>query len=327
MKNIGSGTFFGIVALVLVLNSSLYIVGEWQQAVVVQLGRIVGEPKTKAGLQFKIPFMQDVRFFEKRMITWDGKPEMVPTADKKYIFVDTTARWKITDPRRFYEAVQSEQTATQRIASIIEGKTKNIVSKYRLVETVRNTNEIIENLEKEREAAVDQIIDPELAIEEKITGEIEKVYLGREKLAHMITESARKEVKTFGIELIDVLIRRIAYEPSVETKVFDRMISERTRIAEKIRSVGKGEEAKIKGTLNLDLKKIESEAYRVSQEFMGKAEADSMAIYSKALKKDPGYYSFIRTLDAYKKAFPNRANFIISTDSEFLKMLKRSDDK
>lgn len=314
-----------ILLLLIGVRGSVYTVGEWQQAVVVQLGKIVGDPKVEAGLYFKMPFFQDVRYFDKRILTWDGSPEMVPTADKKYIEIDTTARWRITDPRRFYERVQAERTAMQRISSIIAGKTKNVVSKYKLVETVRNTNEIIQEVESSRhpdaQEAQKETAATLVEVEEKITGEIESISLGREQLSKMITSLAREDVQTLGIELIDVLIKRVSYEPSVQSKVFDRMISERTRIAEKIRSIGKGEEAKIRGKLNLDLKKIESEAYKKAQIIKGKAEAEAITIYAGSLKKDPGYYTFTRTLEVYKKAIPGRANFIISTESELFKML------
>ena len=293
--------------LFILFNSATFRVNEWEQAIVVQFGKIVGEPKVNAGLHFKVPFIQDVRFFDKRILTWDGKPEQVPTKDKKYIWVDTTARWRIVNPVRFLQTVQDERRATRRITSIIEGRTKNIVSKYNLVETVRNTNDILE-----------KAVELE-GTEEEITN-IETIKVGREKLSQIIGESAREEVGTFGIELIDVLIRRISYEKSVEKKVFDRMISERNRIAERIRSIGKGEEAKITGTLNLDLKTIESEAYRKAKLIKGKADSEAIRIYAEAVKQDPGYYDFIQTLDAYKAALPGKAKFIISTNSHFFKV-------
>ena len=309
-------TLFWILAAVLFIsmNSSIYIVGEWQQAIITQFGKIVGKPVTEAGLHFKLPFVQDVRYFEKRMLNWDGEPAQVPTRDKKFIFVDTTARWRIDDPVKFLQTVQSERQALQRISSIIDGKTKNIISNYKLVETVRNTNRILEK-------ASEQSSDDE--VEEKITGEIEAIEAGREKLSRIITDQARKEISSLGIHLIDVLIRRIAYEKSVEGKVFDRMISERNRIAEKIRSVGKGEVAKINGRRDLELKRIESEAYRQSKVIRGKAEAEAISIYAEAMNQDKDFYKFKRTLEAYEKTLPNRAKLILSTDSDFFKWLKK----
>lgn len=299
--------------LLILLNSSIYIVSEWEQAIITQFGKIVGEPVTEAGLHFKTPFMQEVRYFDKRMLNWDGEPAQVPTRDKKFIFVDTTARWRIKDPVRFLETVQTEPQAMRRISSIIDGKTKTVISKYNLVETVRNTNTILEK--SQTESAADNEVD------ERIVVEIEPIKAGREKLSRIITEEARKEIDSLGIHLIDVLIRRIAYEKSVEDKVFERMISERKRIAEKIRSIGKGEVAKISGRMDLDLKRIESEAYRKSEVIRGKAEAKAIAIYAQTMGQDPEFYKFSRTLEAYQKAMPKQTRLVLSSESGIFKML------
>ena len=308
--NLILGTLFG---LSVVIYSSVFTVHEWQQAIVTQFGKIIGEPVSDAGIHFKIPFIQDVRYFEKRILNWDGEPAQVPTKDKKFILVDTTARWRIVDPVKFIQTVQDEDRAMLRITSIIDGKTKTVISNYNLVETVRNTNSI---LDKVAQAAQDEG-------EEKITGEIEVIEAGREKLSELITLQARKEIDSLGVELIDVLIRRIAYEKSVESKVFDRMISERMRIAEKIRAIGKGEEAKIRGTLNLDLKTIESEAYRQAQTIRGESEAKAIQIYADAMGQDPEFFEFIRTMEAYKKSLPERANIIFGSDSKFFQRMNK----
>lgn len=307
-----------VLTLAILLNSSLHVVGEWQQVIITQFGRIVGEPITEAGLHFKLPFIQQVRYFDKRMLNWDGDPAQVPTRDKKFIFVDTTARWRIQDPVKFLQTVQTERQALRRISSIIDGKTKTIISNYNLVETVRNTNRI---LEQEREEA-SRAAEDNGELDDRISGEIEAIEAGREKLSRIITEQARKEIESLGIHLIDVLIRRIAYEKSVETKVFERMISERNRIAEKIRSIGKGEVAKINGRRDLDLKRIESEAYRKSEAIRGRAQAEAIAIYAKAMGQDPSFYRFKRTLEAYEKTMPDRAQMILSTDSQFFDLIK-----
>ena len=313
MKNIKGGTVFAIIfALVLVLRGSVYTVGEWQQAIITQFGKIVGEPVSRPGLHFKLPLVQDVRYFEKRMLNWDGNPDKVPTRDKKFIIVDTSARWLINDPVKFLQTVQNEERALLRIGNILDSKTKNIISKYNLVETVRNTNEIIVEIEKMGKE------------DDKITGEIAKIKIGRENLAKQIPEASMPEIQTLGIKLIDVLITRIAYEKSVEAKVFERMISERKRIAEKIRSVGKGEEAKIRGKLNLDLKKIQSEAYRKSQTLKGVGEAESIKIYAEAMRLDPGFYEFNRTMDAYRETIPGKTRLILGTSNQFLKFLGKN---
>jgi membrane protease subunit HflC len=309
-------TILVTIGIVLILiRSSTYIVNEWQQAIITQFGKIIGEPIAEAGIHFKVPFIQDVRYFDKRILNWDGEPAQVPTKDKKFIHVDTTARWRIVDPVTYLQTVQNEQRAIRRITSIIDGKIKTVISNNNLVETVRNTNAILEKAQDLREQEGD--------VDERVTGEIEAIEKGREQLSHQITKQARAEIESLGIDLIDVLIRRIAYEKSVESKVFDRMISERTRIAEKIRSIGKGEEAKIGGQMNLELKKIESEAYRRSQGIRGQGEAKAIAIYADSMKQDPDFFGFIRTLDAYKKTMPGRANLILGTDSEFFRLLDK----
>ena len=304
----------GVVVALIALYSCTYTVGQWQIAIITQFGKIVGEPILKPGLHFKIPMVQDVRYFDRRILSWDGEPSLIPTQGK-YILVDTTARWRISDPRKFIETVQNEGRAERRITSILEGKTKNIITRYPLVDTVRNTNAIIEKVKKRETQKSDE--DAEM-----VTGEIDEVTVGREQLQGMITTSARPEINELGIELIDVLIRRVAYEPSVEKKVFSRMISERNRIAEKIRSVGKGEKAKIQGKLNLDLKTIESRAYRTAKKLRGDAEGQATKIYADALNQAPEFYEFTKTLEAYKKTMPEKGRFLLSTDSRFFQLLK-----
>lgn len=312
-----------VIALVAILNSGLFIVPEGQQAIITQFGRPIGAPRTEAGLQFKLPFVQEVRLLDKRMLNWDGKPNQIPTKDKKYIYVDTTARWRIADPLLFIRTVQDERKALSRIDNIVESATRDVISGHNLVEAVRNTNSILDRvrrLEAERKTNPDK-----LNIEDdEVTGEIEAVSEGREKLSAKIVEKARGELKDFGISLIDVQLRRIAYEDSVEKKVYDRMISERRRIAEKIRSVGEGEKAKIRGKTSQDLQQIQSDAYRSVQEIRGKAEAEAINIYAEAIGQDHGFYRFLRTLEAYRGSLRADTNLIVSSDSEFLRLLKET---
>ena len=314
-----------IVFTALMLISSGYTLPEGRQALITQFGRIIGKPVTKAGLHFKIPFIQEVRLFDKRILEWDGDPNQVPTKDKKFIWVDTTARWRIVDAIKFAQTVRTEDAAKTRLDSILDGATRDVISKNNLVEAVRNTNTLLDQAKKRKEMLLDQAnnqsLTEKIEMEEEITGELEAVAVGREKLSAMIHERATSNLIELGIELIDVQLRRIAYEKSVEDKVYERMISERNRIAEKIRSIGKGEQAKIRGKLNRDLKEIESTAYRQSQEIKGKAEAESIAIYAKSLSQDPAFYEFSRTLDAYKKTLKAKGNVVMSTDSDFLKLL------
>jgi membrane protease subunit HflC len=287
------------------------------QALITEFGQIQGKPITKAGLRFKLPY-QDVRYFDKRILTWDGDIEQIPTKDKKYIWVDTTARWKIIEVRKFAESVVSEREARARLDGILDGATRDTISSHNLVEAVRNSNSIIQDAAKSAEAAKELGLDPE-----EVMAEIEKISVGREKLSKFIMDNASAQLAKLGIQLIDVQIRRIAYEKSVEKKVYDRMVSERERIAERIRSFGKGEEAKIRGKLNRDLKQIESDAYRVSQEIKGKAEGEAIKIYALSMKQDPSYYEFKRTLEVYQKSLA-KGSFILSTDSQFLKLLNKA---
>jgi modulator of FtsH protease HflC len=320
-------------------NMTFYTLPEGVQALVTQFGKIQGEPVTTAGLKFKLPW-QNVRYFDKRILTWDGDAEQIPTKDKKYIIVDTTARWKIKNVRKFAESVISERGARDRLDGILDGATRDVISNQNLVEAVRNSNTIIKQLADAKKALKDKRkaknatnadevkkdvtkVVEELAAAEELAIDIEKIHTGRDKLSKLIITEAREQLGKFGIELIDVQLRSISYIRSVETKVYDRMISERQRIAERIRSVGKGEEAKIRGTLNKDLKKIESEAYRKSQIIKGKAEGQSIQIYAKSLKADPKYYKFTRTLEAYKKTMP-KGEFILSTESDFLNLLQKN---
>lgn len=305
-----------IVVVVLVLRSGLYVVNEAEQAVVTQFGEIIGEPKTEAGIKFKAPFVHEVTYFDKRIQHWDGDPAQVPTKDKKFILVDTAARWRIVDPVEFFKTVRNKSLALSRITGILDGAAKNIISNYALVESVRNTNQIMEKIGEFSRTDGDG--------EDTIVGEIEKIEEGREKLSNLIEKAAQTEVKSLGIEILDVLITRIAYVKEVESKVFDRMISERKRVAEKIRSFGKGEVAKIQGQLNLDLKKIESEAYKKAQSIRGKADAEAIKIYADAMKQGPDFYEFVRTMDAYKKTLPKTDQLILGTDSEFFRRLDQS---
>jgi membrane protease subunit HflC len=308
-----------LIVLLLTFNGTVFTLSEGQQALITQFGQIQGAPITAAGLHFKRPFINDVRYFDKRILSWDGDPEQIPTKDKKYIWVDTTARWKIKDLVKFAETVQNENGARARLDGILDGVTRDTISNHNLVEAVRNSNGIFEQIEQRRsEAAAGNAV-----VEEEITGEIERINKGREQLSRLIIERARRELEAFGIELIDVQLRRIAYEKSVEDKVYERMISERNRVAEKIRSIGKGEDAKIRGKLNRDLKEIESLAYRKSQEKRGEAEGKAIGIMAEAVKVDPDYFEFTRTLEAYKKALEGKGHFILSTDSDFLSLLQK----
>jgi modulator of FtsH protease HflC len=305
----------------LVAREATYLVSEWEQAVITQFGRPIGSPINNAGLHFKVPFIQKVHRFDKRILNWDGYPNQIPTKDKKYILVDTTARWRITDALLFLQTVQTEGGARMRLDGILDAVTRDAISNHNLVEAVRNSNAILDRIAVQLEAQKRGDNIP--GTEEEVVGEIEHVAVGREALSSIIIERARAGLKEFGIEIIDVQLRRIAYESSVEAKVYERMISERQRIAQKIRSVGLGERAKIEGKIAKDLQEIESEAYRQVQQIKGTAEARATRIYAQAMNADPDFYRFIRTLEAYRNSLPNDTQLILSTDSQFLEMLRK----
>ncbi len=318
-------SILGIIILLIAIicvNSSFFIIHEGQQGIVTQFGKPIGQPYTKAGVHFKTPFLQEVRYVDKRILSWDGDPNQIPTKDKKYIKVDTTARWKIIDALKFIQTVQNEQGAKARLDTILDGYTRDIISGHNLVEAVRDSNNILEKIEEKKQEIATRKKNGEFILEEEIAGDIDSIKVGREKLSQMIVEQADKELRTLGIQLIDVQLRRISYEASVERKVYERMISERQRIAQKIRSIGKGEKAKIEGRITKDLKEIESKAYREAEIIKGKAEATATKIYANALNKDPKFYDFIKTMESYKKSIKADSKFILSSDSEYLKFFK-----
>ena len=306
--------------LVIFAPQTVFILPQWEQAIITRFGKPTGGPITEAGLHYKWPFMDKVHRLDKRILNWDGFPNQIPTKDKKYIIVDTTARWRISDPLKFIQAVQTENGARVRLGGILEANTRDMISAHNLVEAVRNTNDIIELVKERRKRYAEGNAALE---EEEISGEIEPVTVGREHLSQLIRDAAALQLIDLGIELIDVQLRHISYEASVEVKVYERMISERQRIAQKIRSVGKGEQASILGKTSRDLKKIESEAYRTAQGIKGKADSEAIRIYARAMNADPSFYEFTRKLEAYRNSFKANTKMILSTESNFLNLLRK----
>jgi len=311
MKNIiFSITIAVFVIGFLIITGALYTINETQQVVVTQFGEPIGDPITKPGLHFKIPFIQQANYFEKRILEWDGNPNQIPTKDKKYIWVDTTARWKIVDALKFLQSVSNENGAHARLDDIIDSATRDFITSHYLVEVVRNTNRIL-NESRENEDSSDQI-----------SAEIEEINLGRDALTRGILHEAAKIVPQYGIELIDVRVKRINYVSDVQKKVFERMISERKRAAEQYRSEGQGKKAEIEGQMGKELKEIRSDAYRVAEELKGKADATAIDIYADAYNRDPEFYAFLKTLETYKDTIDKDTTVILTTDSEYLDYLK-----
>ncbi len=298
------------VAAAFLLYNSAYVVDEREQVVVTQFGKVVGTPKKAPGLYFKLPFIQNTNYFPKNLLDWDGDPGQIPTLDKTYIWVDTFARWKIVDPVKFFQTVNNTVSALGRLDDIIDPAVRNFITSYRLIESVRSSNRELDTLE----------IGFEDIKEETPYGH--RVTTGRAKITQGILEQAKPKLAKFGIELVDVKIKRINYVEQVRKSVYNRMIAERKQIAEKFRSEGQGEARKILGEKERDLKKITSEAYRKAQEIMGKADAEVTKIYASAYGVDPEFFSFLKTLEIYTKSLDKDSTLILSTDSEFLKYLK-----
>ncbi|MDF1579694.1 MAG: protease modulator HflC [Desulfuromonadales bacterium] len=302
-----------IVAIIVVMvgQSGLYVVKEGEQALVTQFGDPI-KVVTDAGLKFKLPLVQDIHRFQKRILKWDGDPNQIPTKDKKYIWVDTTARWKISDPLKFYTTVATENGALSRLDDIIDSVVRDAVSGHLLVELVRGREYRTSAGEIEETFNVDgDIIDL-------------KDLTGREEILAGILDKARANTPDYGIDLIDVQIKRINYVEQVRQRVYERMISERKKVAAQYRSEGEGEKADILGQMQKELKRIESEAYRTAVELRGQADAEAAAIYAAAYNQDAKFYALTRTLEAYRKAIKGNSRLVLSTDSEFYRYIQSS---
>lgn len=293
---------------VLMAYTSAFIVNETEQVVITQFGRVVGTPKQAPGLYFKVPVIQEATYFPKNLLQWEGDPGQIPTLDKTYIWVDVFARWKIVDPVKFFQTVNNTTSAQSRLDDIIDPATRNFITSYRLIEAVRRSNRELDTFE--------------IGLEDIQKEPVEQITAGRDKITHGILEQAQPKLTPFGIELVDVKIKRINYVEQVRESVYGRMIAERKQIAEKFRSEGKGEAAKIIGEKERDLKRITSEAYRTAQEIKGKADAEATKLYAQAFGIDPEFYSFTKSLEVYNDTLGENSSVVLSTNSEFLKYLK-----
>jgi membrane protease subunit HflC len=303
-----------LLVVILVLYNSAFVVNETEQVVITQFGRIMGEPIKDPGLKFKLPFVQNANFFPKNLLDWDGDPGQIPTLDKTFIYVDSFARWRIVDPVKFFQTVNNQMNALNKLNDIIDPAVRNFITSNRLIEAVRKSNRKLDTAEIG--------LDDEDTISQRGTYMIQ---VGREKITRGIMEQAQPKLAQFGIELVDVKIKRINYVEEVRKSVYGRMIAERKQIAEKFRSEGKGEAQKILGDKEKDLQQITSEAYRKAQEIKGKADAEATKIYAAAYGLDPEFYSFVQTLEVYKDSLDKDSSVVLSTDSEFLKYLKGYD--
>lgn len=297
-----------VVIVLAFVTGAIYIVSEINQVVITQFGKPVGDPVTAAGMHFKMPFIQMGHYFDKRLLDWDGDPNQIPTRDKKYIWVDTTARWKIVDALKFLQSVGTERGAYARLDDIINSATRDVITSHVLVESTRDSNRIL-----------DTEIEGPVTLAEEV---LEKIEFGRAVLEKEILGRSKELAPQYGIEIVDVRIKRINYVEDVRKKVYDRMIAERKRAAEQYRSEGRGKSAEIRGQMEKELKLITSEAYRTAQGIRGQADAGAISIYADAYNKDPDFYSFMKTLETYRNTVDDKSTIILTTDSDYYKYFK-----
>jgi membrane protease subunit HflC len=314
MRGIGFSVL--VLLVIILLFASTYVVREWEQVVITQFGDPVGDPVTEAGLHFKLPFIQAVNRFERRILVWDGEKGQVTTSDKRYIWVDTTARWRIVEPLTFLQAVRTERGAQTRLDDILDGATRDIISGHKLIEVVRLSNRVLDLPPEEEGEGTSFDASPDESRE--------RIEQGRDRLVEAILAKAQLKVPEYGIELIDVRIKRINYVEKVQKDVYDRMKSERERIAERYRSEGKGKKAEIDGQRMREEKKISSEAYKKAQEIVAKADAEAARIFADAYNRDPEFYAFWRTLATYKNVVGGNTTLILSPKSELYRYLESS---
>ena len=309
-----NATMIGIGILVLlgvsVAGGGAYIVGETDQVVITQFGDPKGDPVTTPGLHFKIPFIRKANYFDKRFLEWDGDPNEVPTRDKRFIHVDTYARWRITDPLLYFQRLRSEQGAQSRLDDILDGETRNVIAKHDLIEVVRSSNR-------------DFVISQEIGGDSARMSEA-PIEFGREELAREVLLAAQGRTEDLGIEILDFQFKRLNYVEEVREEVYARMVSERQRIAEQFRSEGAGESARISGERERELKEITSEAYRQAQEIKGRADAEAADIYAEAYNRDAEFYRFLKTMEVLRETMDSSTVLVLSTDGDFLRYLGRA---
>ena len=306
MKQLSLVLVAAIVLLVFAtLGGAFFMVNEAQQVIITQFGKPVGEPILTPGLKVKMPFIQKANYFDKRFLEWDGEPNEVPTRDKRFIYVDTYARWRITDPLLFFQRLRDERGAQSRLDDILDGETRNTIAKHDLIEVVRSTN---------REFEVSSAIEGEA---------MRQITAGRAVLEQEVLTNASARTEVLGIEILDFQFKRTNYAEKDRPKVYERMISERQRIAEEYRSEGAGEAARILGNKDRDLKQITSEAYREAQEIKGKADAEAADIYAAAYNRDPDFYRFLKTMEVYTTTMGKDTILLLTTDGEFLRYMER----
>ncbi|MGY6521861.1 MAG: protease modulator HflC [Mongoliitalea sp.] len=299
----------GAIAAILLWNS-VYILDETKQAIVTQFGKPVGDPRTEPGINLKVPFLHKVQFFDKRYLEWDGDRNQVPTKDKKFIFVDSYARWEITNPLQFFIRLRDERSAQSRLDDILDGETRNAVASHDLLDLVRSTN---------RDPEVTEDFMEEIEI-------LEDISVGRAQIEKIILEKANERTTDLGVRILDFRFKRMNYVDEVRDRVYDRMISERVRIADQFKSEGQGEARKIEGNKERDLAQIQSEAFKLAEEIKGRADAEATNIYATAYNRNRqavDLYKFLRTMESFEKSLDENTSLVLSTDSEFFRYLRK----
>ncbi len=306
-----------IVVLGLALSSGTFTINQAEQVIITQFGKPVGEPITEPGLHFKLPFIQDINRIDRRFLEWDGAPVAIPTKDKTYIRVETFARWRIQDAKTYFVRLHDERSALSRLEDILGSETRNAVARHELIEIVRT--------DKSRVPLRDATLKTEGVGQ---IGVLPPISFGRKKVEEEIAKDAAKKLSEFGIELLDVRIKRVNYNPDVLERIYQRMMSERQQIAQRFRSEGEGAAAKIAGQKERDLSEIESAAYREANQIRGEADAKASEIYANAFGKTPQaaeFYRFIKTMETYKAVISKDTSLLLSTDSELMGLIKRSE--
>jgi membrane protease subunit HflC len=299
--------------LFFVLSASFYVVNEYEQVILTQFGKPVGAPVNTPGMKVRVPFVQKIHRFEKRFLEWDGDANQLPTKDKRFIWVDTYARWRITDPLLYFQRLRDERGAQTRLDDILDGETRNAIANHDLVELVRTTNRTPAQDEFEVEGA-----------------KLDSILVGREQIRREVLAKAQSRTHDLGIEILDVQFKRINYVQEVQAKVNERMIAERRRIADRFRSEGEGEASRIRGEKERDLKRVQSEAYRTAQEVMGRADAEASRIYAEAMNRSAdsrAFYEFLRTMETYQGTLDSTTTLVLSTNADLYKFLGDADGR
>jgi membrane protease subunit HflC len=312
---------FGVILLFRAVLGCFYAVHQTEQVIVTQFGKPVDEPTTDPGLHFKLPFIQEVNRIDKRFLEWDGLPVAIPTRDKTYIHVDTYARWRIEDPKTYFVRLHDERSAQSRLEDILGSETRNAIAKHDLIEIVRT--------DKDRKPMVDESLKVG-PVGIGTIGVLPPIAYGRLKIEAEIKTAAEVKLAEFGVQLLDLRLRRVNYNPDVLDRIYQRMISERRQIAQRFRSEGEGEAARIAGNKERDLNEIQSTAYRKVQEIRGQADAKATEIYARAYTQNAQaaeFYAFLKSMETYRKVLTKDSTLVLSTDSDLFNLLKRANAK